>query len=227
MWFSLSTARLMVICRLTSLTVDHTVSATINSVRVASFFFGFDMTLVIQQCSIVGIRLCMDSSSAKLFGGKMLNRLSYGFAYQGRFHSLKSDHQPQLCVDFSSSWKLVMDAAIMVNHSWINEQRLRHLSINRPYYIVGLFSLPSTGHLLLCASETTSSNFYIFWCRQALSCLTAVMVVDNPFDGYPATHTYYRWIISAAITRQQSATGLISYCQQHLLDPLVVPTIGQ
>ncbi|CDH53823.1 predicted protein [Lichtheimia corymbifera JMRC:FSU:9682] len=62
----------------------------------------------------------------------------------------------------------------------------------------------SLAHFLLFASATTSNNFYIFRCRQGLSPPTVVLVVDDSFDGYPATHVYYRWII-CIINKQAAA----------------------
>ncbi|KAJ8652962.1 hypothetical protein O0I10_011425 [Lichtheimia ornata] len=78
-------------------------------------------------------------------------------------------------------------------------------SVSLPYYIVRWFSL--LYHLLDTSFylhlQRQGNKFYTFWCRQVLSRLIVVLVVDNSFNGYPATHACYRWIISATSKKQQ------------------------
>ncbi|KAJ8653223.1 hypothetical protein O0I10_011171 [Lichtheimia ornata] len=78
-------------------------------------------------------------------------------------------------------------------------------SVSLPYYIVRWFSL--LYHLLDTSFylhlQRQGNKFYTFWCREVLSRLIVVLVVDNSFNGYPATHACYRWIISATSKKQQ------------------------
>ncbi|KAJ8655401.1 hypothetical protein O0I10_008893 [Lichtheimia ornata] len=78
-------------------------------------------------------------------------------------------------------------------------------SVSLPYYIVRWFS--SLYHLLDTSFykhlQRQGNKFYTFWCRQVLSRLIVVLVVDNPLNGYPATHACYWWIISATSKKQQ------------------------
>ncbi|KAJ8661854.1 hypothetical protein O0I10_002183 [Lichtheimia ornata] len=78
-------------------------------------------------------------------------------------------------------------------------------SVSLPYYIVRWFSL--LYHLLDTSFylhlQRQGNKFYTFWCHQFVSRLIVVLVVDNPFNGYPATHACYRWIISATNKKQQ------------------------
>ncbi|KAJ8651233.1 hypothetical protein O0I10_013302 [Lichtheimia ornata] len=90
---------------------------------------------------------------------------------------------------------------------WIREtaSSTASFSVSLPYYIVRWFSL--LYHLLDTSFykhlQRQGNKFYTFWCRQVLSRLNVVLVVDNPFNGYPATHACYRWIISATSKKQQ------------------------
>ncbi|CDH60939.1 predicted protein [Lichtheimia corymbifera JMRC:FSU:9682] len=56
----------------------------------------------------------------------------------------------------------------------------------------------------LCVHLQQAATTSIFRCRQGLSRSIVVLAVDNSFDGYSATHAYYRWLISATSTRSSN-----------------------
>ncbi|KAJ8651379.1 hypothetical protein O0I10_013097 [Lichtheimia ornata] len=95
-------------------------------------------------------------------------------------------------------------------------------SVSLPYYIVRRFSLLyhllDTSFYSICSGKATSS---------IPSRLIVVLVVDNPFNGYPATHACYWWIISATSKKQQRATEPTSLVSATFIDPLVVLVIGK
>ncbi|KAJ8660869.1 hypothetical protein O0I10_003513 [Lichtheimia ornata] len=84
---------------------------------------------------------------------------------------------------------------------WVKEQRRQHPSVSAClitsfddfHYCTTYWTFP---FISICSGKATSS-------RQVLSRVIVVLVVDNPFTGYPATHACYRWIISATSKKQQ------------------------
>ncbi|KAJ8658791.1 hypothetical protein O0I10_005517 [Lichtheimia ornata] len=119
---------------------------------------------------------------------------------------------------------------MQTNHVRVKEQRLQsilqcqlallHRSI-RFRYCTTYWTLP------FIASAAARQQVLYLWCRQVLSRLIVVLVVDNPFNGYPATHACYWWIISATSKKQQRATEPTSLASATFIDPLVVLVIGK
>ncbi|KAJ8661969.1 hypothetical protein O0I10_002300 [Lichtheimia ornata] len=146
-------------------------------------FWCFDVykiTAMIAKISCIWLSLCAGYSTSYLSSG------SLGFSWI----QLSLDVNIFSCIWLSFGQRATSTASF---------------SVSLPYYIVRWFSL--LYHLLDTSFykhlQRQGNKFYTFWCHQVVSRLIVDLVVDNPFNGYPATHACYRWIMSATNKKQQ------------------------